>query len=89
FVREDGINLVGGCCGTNIQHIAALDAMLRRVAADGYRPQPRPRNPAWIPSAASLYDAVALRQENAYLSVGERCNANGSKKFRQHQDAGE
>ncbi len=89
FVREDGINLVGGCCGTNIQHIAALDAMLRRVSEDGYRPRPRPRNPVWIPSAASLYGAVALRQENAYLSVGERCNANGSKKFRQHQDAGE
>lgn len=89
FVLEDGINLVGGCCGTNIQHIAALDAMLRRVAADGFRPRPRPRNPVWIPSAASLYGAVALRQENAYLSVGERCNANGSKKFRQHQDAGE
>ncbi len=89
FVREDGINLVGGCCGTNIEHIAALDAMLRRVSEDGFRPRPQPRNPVWVPSAASLYGAVALRQENAYLSVGERCNANGSKKFRQHQDAGE
>ena len=29
FVVEDGINLVGGCCGTDIQHIQALDAMLR------------------------------------------------------------
>ncbi|MBX6743079.1 MAG: homocysteine S-methyltransferase family protein, partial [Acetobacteraceae bacterium] len=30
FVREDGLNLIGGCCGTNVEHIAALDAMLRR-----------------------------------------------------------
>ena len=29
---EDGVNLIGGCCGTNTQHIAALDAMLRRRA---------------------------------------------------------
>src|SRR6185312_3578710 len=29
FVIEDGVNLIGGCCGTETQHIAALDAMLR------------------------------------------------------------
>src|SRR6185437_639958 len=29
FVREDGINMIGGCCGTDTPHIAALDAMLR------------------------------------------------------------
>src|ERR1019366_638882 len=28
FVAEDGINLIGGCCGTTVTHIAALDAML-------------------------------------------------------------
>ena len=30
FVAEDGVNLIGGCCGTTIGHIEALDAMLRR-----------------------------------------------------------
>src|SRR6266851_2464353 len=30
FVVEDGINMVGGCCGTEPVHIAALDAMLKR-----------------------------------------------------------
>src|SRR6202163_1496918 len=30
FVEQGGVNLMGGCCGTNTQHIAALDAMLRR-----------------------------------------------------------
>src|SRR5271168_4948468 len=30
FVAEDGVNLIGGCCGTNATHIAALDAMLRK-----------------------------------------------------------
>ncbi|HZB90376.1 MAG TPA: methionine synthase, partial [Stellaceae bacterium] len=86
FITEDGVNLVGGCCGTDVPHIAALDQMLRRIAADGFRPRPKARRPISIPSIASLYSPVALRQENAYLSIGERCNANGSKQFRQLQE---
>jgi 5-methyltetrahydrofolate--homocysteine methyltransferase len=87
FVRDDGLNLVGGCCGTNIPHIGAADAMLRRLAGAGQiRPSVKPRTHYWIPSVASLYSQVSLRQENAYLSIGERCNANGSKKWRELQE---
>ncbi|WP_287981259.1 methionine synthase [Acidiphilium sp.] len=84
FIREDGINLIGGCCGTSTPHIAALDAMLRRRGE--VRPAPVPRKPVWIPSVASLYGSTPLRQENAYFSIGERCNANGSKKWRELQE---
>src|SRR6516162_2093255 len=84
FVEEDGVNLIGGCCGTNAQHIAALDAMLRKRG--GPRPPPVQRKPVWIPSVASLYQAVPLRQENAFFTIGERCNANGSKKWRELQE---
>ena len=42
-----------------------------------------------MPSVASLYGQVPLRQENAYLSIGERCNANGSRAFRRLQEAGD
>ncbi|HZL60280.1 MAG TPA: methionine synthase [Stellaceae bacterium] len=89
FVREDGVNLVGGCCGTETGHIAALDAMLRRLAGDGRRPRPKDRRAVWQPSIASLYGQTPLRQENAYLSVGERCNANGSRQFRECQEKGD
>ncbi|MBL6453776.1 methionine synthase [Belnapia sp. T6] len=85
FVREDGVNLIGGCCGTSTPHIAALDAMLRKH--DAWRPAPVARKYHWIPSVASLYGAVSLRQENAYFSIGERCNANGSKAWRERQAA--
>jgi 5-methyltetrahydrofolate--homocysteine methyltransferase len=84
FVTEDGINLIGGCCGTNTHHIAALDAMLRKRG--GFRPAPVARKSVWIPSVASLYQQVNLRQENSYFSIGERCNANGSKKWRELQE---
>src|SRR5271165_571669 len=84
FVEEDGVNLIGGCCGTNAQHIAALNAMLRRRG--GFRPPPVLRKPVWIPSVASLYQVVPLRQENAFFAIGERCKANGSKKWREAQE---
>jgi 5-methyltetrahydrofolate--homocysteine methyltransferase len=84
FVTQDGVNLIGGCCGTSIEHIAALDAMLRKQG--GFRPAPVARSPVWVPGVASLYQAVPLRQENAIFAIGERCNANGSKKWRELQE---
>src|SRR5439155_5436622 len=89
FVLEDGVNMIGGCCGTEAAHIAALDARLRRLGRDRPRPVPKQRQPQWTPSVASLYSQVALRQENAYLSIGERCNANGSRAFRRLQEQGD
>ena len=89
FVLEDGVGMIGGCCGTEAAHIAALDQMLRRIGRDRPRPVPKARNAAWMPSVASLYGQVPLRQENAYLSIGERCNANGSRAFRRLQEAGD
>ena len=85
FVLEDGVNLIGGCCGTNLDHIAALDAMLRRHG--DRRPAPVARRAVWVPSVASLYQQVPLRQENAFFAIGERCNANGSRKWRELQQA--
>ncbi len=89
FIAEDGINVVGGCCGTDVPHIAALDAMLRKRAGSECRPTPNRRKSVWIPSVASLYGQVPLRQENAYFSIGERCNANGSRQWRKLQEAGD
>jgi 5-methyltetrahydrofolate--homocysteine methyltransferase len=87
FVEEDGINLIGGCCGTDGSHIEALDAMLRRRG--GFRPAPVERRVMWVPSVASLYGQVPLRQDNSFFGIGERCNANGSKKWRELQERGD
>ncbi len=79
FIDEDGINLIGGCCGTTPDHIAALREMLDA------RPSLAPvaRQPVWEPAVTSLYNSFNLRQENAIFAIGERSNANGSKKFRE------
>ena len=90
FVAEDGVNLVGGCCGTNIPHIAAAHQMLAKLAPAGsHRPHPKARTVHWVPAVASLYSQQTLRQENAFFAIGERCNANGSKKWRELQAAGD
>ncbi len=83
FTREFGLTLVGGCCGTTPEHIAAL---VDRLATEESRPLPRPlapRSPRSEPGVASLYSHVPFRQDTAFLAIGERTNANGSKAFRE------
>jgi len=83
FTAEFGLSLVGGCCGTTPEHIAAL---VDRLATAESRPLPRPlapRNPRSEPGVASLYSHVPFRQDTAFLAIGERTNANGSKAFRE------
>ncbi|MFO0972304.1 MAG: homocysteine S-methyltransferase family protein [Phycisphaerae bacterium] len=75
FVDVDGVNLVGGCCGTTPEHLAAVvDAVWGRT--------PKPRTPSAVPMVSSVYQAAELRQDNSFLIVGERCNTNGSRKFK-------
>ncbi len=76
FVVEDGLNVVGGCCGTTPAHMAAV---ARRI---GNR-APARRKPAHQAQVSSIYSAVPLVQDNSILFVGERSNANGSKAFRE------
>ncbi|WP_279331551.1 methionine synthase [Streptomyces sp. OS603R] len=76
FVREYGVSLVGGCCGTTPEHLRRLVERMRGVA-------PVERDPRPEPGAASLYQSVPFRQDTSYLAIGERTNANGSKKFRE------
>ncbi|MEU4013549.1 methionine synthase [Streptomyces pseudogriseolus] len=76
FVREYGISLVGGCCGTTPQHLRRLVERVRGLTPTERAPQPEP-------GAASLYQTVPFRQDTSYLAIGERTNANGSKKFRE------
>ncbi|MFD0277342.1 methionine synthase [Kitasatospora sp. NPDC127111] len=82
FTREYGLSLVGGCCGTTPEH-------LRQVVERVQGREIAPRSPRPEPSAASLYQAVPFRQDTSYLAIGERTNANGSKKFRESMLAGD
>ncbi|MBT2443658.1 methionine synthase [Streptomyces sp. ISL-36] len=76
FVREYGPALVGGCCGTTPEHLRAVVDRVRGAAVPA-------RTPVAEPGASSLYSHVPFRQDASYLAIGERTNANGSKKFRE------
>lgn len=76
FVEVDGVNIVGGCCGTTPEHLAAV------VEAIGLR-APKSRQVHYEPAVSSIYQAVTVRQDADILSIGERTNANGSKRFRE------
>jgi 5-methyltetrahydrofolate--homocysteine methyltransferase len=80
FVTEFGLSLVGGCCGTTPRHVAAVVERLG-TRRPGGRPATR-RRPRPEPGVASLYAHVPFRQDTAFLAIGERTNANGSKAFR-------
>ncbi len=75
FTREFGLGLVGGCCGTTPEHLAQVVAAVRGQSVVPRRPRPEP-------GVASLYQHVPFRQDTAFLSIGERTNANGSRAFR-------
>ena len=75
FISELGVQVVGGCCGTGPEHI-------RRIVEVCGDLTPAPRTPVHEPGATSIYSHVPFEQDTSFLIIGERTNANGSKKFR-------
>ncbi len=76
FVERHGVGLVGGCCGTTPEHIAAIAERVKGLKP-GERPAPGPVR------MASMMTAVDLVQEPAPTLVGERVNSQGSRKAKE------
>ena len=76
FVSELGVSVIGGCCGSGPEHVKAVVDRCRDL-------EPARRNPVHEAGAASIYSSVSFHQDTSFLVVGERTNANGSKKFRE------
>ncbi|MDH5719267.1 MAG: methionine synthase [Spirochaetia bacterium] len=77
FIKEFGLNITGGCCGTTPNHIAKL-----RETIDTHKLHPRKPAENKLPMAASAMTASSLIQEPAPAMIGERLNAQGSKKMK-------
>ncbi len=86
FVRDFGVRIVGGCCGTSPEHLAAIVKAVRGAdssTALGMTPSlGAPRMHAREANVSSAMRATALRQEPAPLIVGERVNSQGSRKVK-------
>jgi 5-methyltetrahydrofolate--homocysteine methyltransferase len=76
FVERYGVGIVGGCCGTTPEHIAAIVEKVGGRKA-GTRPAAGP------PLVSSMMTATPLAQEPAPTLVGERVNSQGSRKAKE------
>jgi 5-methyltetrahydrofolate--homocysteine methyltransferase len=76
FVSEYGVNIIGGCCGTTAEHLAAV------VKAVGGK-KPAKRKPVRLACLSSLQSSQDVVVDQKPLLVGERTNTNGSRKFKQ------
>ncbi len=75
FVKDLGVHIVGGCCGTTPNHIKAVQSVVGGMT-------PGKRANTYENSLSSLYSSVPMRQDPPPVLIGERTNSNGSKKFR-------
>ncbi len=75
FAREGWVNVAGGCCGTNPDHIRAIAA-----AVEGVTPRPLPERP--IRCRLSGLEPLNIGPELLFVNVGERTNVTGSRRFR-------
>jgi 5-methyltetrahydrofolate--homocysteine methyltransferase len=76
FVERYDVGIVGGCCGTTPEHIAAI-----RAQVDGRAAKPRPAPPPI--EVSSMMTSTPLVQEPRPTLVGERVNSQGSKKAKE------
>ncbi|MGK2930041.1 MAG: methionine synthase [Acidimicrobiales bacterium] len=76
FITEFGVRVVGGCCGTDTDHIRLLAEHCKDLT-------PASRTPEHQPGATSIYGFTPFEQDASVLLIGERTNANGSKAFRE------
>lgn len=74
FAQNGWLNILGGCCGTTPDHIAAMAEEVSRI---------RPHQPTQVPSYLRLSGTLpfTLRPESNFVMVGERTNVTGSKAF--------
>ncbi|TFH68901.1 methionine synthase [Gammaproteobacteria bacterium LSUCC0057] len=75
FARAGFLNIVGGCCGTTPEHIAAIAAAVADIP---------PRQIAQRPAACRLsgLEPFNIDAESLFVNVGERCNVTGSAAFK-------
>ncbi len=91
YFDEKLVNMVGGCCGTTPEHIAAMRAELDRRKEDSLR-KPVEKDScmhlagleslvAGTNNSSAFCEAKALTPHSSFVKVGERCNVAGSRKF--------
>src|SRR3954466_12257770 len=77
FVRDFGVRIVGGCCGTTPEHLSAIVQAVHAAES-----QSKPSHHSHVPRVSSAMRAITLHQDPPPLLVGERVNSQGSRKVK-------
>src|SRR5689334_1406752 len=77
FVRDFGVRIVGGCCGTTPEHLSAIVQAVHKA-----EPESKPQHSSHVPRVSSAMRAITLHQDPPPLLVGERVNSQGSRKVK-------
>ena len=83
FAASGFVNILGGCCGTTPDHIAAIAR-----AVDGVTPRVRPADLPRLTQFSGL-ETLTIRPDANFQMIGERTNVTGSKKFARLVTAGD
>lgn len=74
WMADGKVNIIGGCCGTTPEHIAAMAQVAARY--DGHQKL----QPSSITHLSGL-ESLQMRKDTNFVNIGERCNVAGSRKF--------
>src|SRR3954468_8796139 len=77
FVRDFGVRIVGGRCGTTPEHLSAIVSRVHAPESPA-----KPAHPSHVPRVSSAMRAITLHQDPSPLLVGERVNSQGSRKVK-------
>lgn len=74
YIDEGLVNIIGGCCGTTDKYIAEYTSLVENAT---------PHIPAEAPNSLWLsgLELLELQSRTNFVSIGERCNVAGSRKF--------
>ncbi|HEY0528106.1 MAG TPA: methionine synthase [Gemmatimonadaceae bacterium] len=78
FVRDFGVRIVGGCCGTTPEHLSAIVSAVHEAERKAKPVQ----HAQHVPRVSSAMRAITLHQDPPPLLVGERVNSQGSRKVK-------
>jgi len=74
WLADGKLNILGGCCGTTPEHIAALATMSEQYKGH------KKAEPTEITHLSGL-ESLQMREDTNFVNIGERCNVAGSRKF--------